>query len=253
VPTPVVVKPVNLNFGITEPFKYVTDGLSDDIERDITDISKELLTLSPSFVIVNLNQKVVDPTLDVKDLRWLMYDRIVEVLKNQNIEIMFLLKHEYLLTTTSSPTTTNYEEFLKKFFERYKDNKISFVIGEKINDPNSLPGTQRDYLNFLIRNYSYIKTVAPDKKVYAGSFVQAEPFGKDENFTAENLLSYLNMGMDKYCDGYVFENLFLSGRAFDNRDSKTFFSGTDYTLSNKYYSVISEILKKRKLITKNCF
>ena len=113
---PVVIKPVNLNFGITEPFKYVTDGISDDIERDIRDISKDLITLNPSFVIVNLNQKVVDPTLDVKDLRWLMYDRIIEVLKGQNIEIMFLLKHEYLLTTTSSPTTTNYEEFLKKFF-----------------------------------------------------------------------------------------------------------------------------------------
>lgn len=247
--------------GFADAFINVTDNKTDDAPRETNDTINNLDNLNASFVIVDFKQKIIDPDLDGEKLSWIVYDDILNGLREKDIHPILRVPHDRVLYGHDSPSSnsavltpvTNYIKFLQESEKHYKDYNISWMFGDKVNDQNSLPGTQKDYLDFLSVSSDAVKRITRDRTVYMGSFVQSEIFGQKLYFTAENLLSYLNLGAAKYTDGFIFEIYSLAFNDDKDFNSQSIFGGTDYKFEKKYYDSITEILKQKNVENKKIF
>lgn len=242
-----------LYIGLNKVYDSITSGTSELPDNDIQKAEDDLYSINPSFVVIDLNQKIVDPSYQGKNyFSWKYYDKIYNYLKDRKIDIYFTIKFDKFIDNKSSPKDSIQEEFIIEAVKKYiqYDNNIYWVIGEKINDPNSTVGTPKDYITYLSRISKIIKKEDSKAKVYAGSISQGEIFGKDYIETNENLLSYINLGIGDLVDGFLFENYFLSVSTYYNADSNLPFSGLNYMSSKQYYESIKELLLKKGLKNK---
>lgn len=236
-----------LNIGINKVYDNISSGISTLPDNDIQKVEEDITLLNPSFVAIELNQKIVDPNYQGKDyFSWKYYDKMMDYLRKRSIDVIFTIKFDKIINNKSTPTDTHQEEFINEAVTRYsfEGHKISWIIGDKINDIGSSIGTQRDYINYLDRISKIIKKNDSTAKIYAGTLSQGEVFGKDYIETNENLLSYINMGIQNLVDGFVFENYFLSVNTYYLADNTLQFSGLNYKSLSNYYTSVKEILAK---------
>lgn len=247
-----------INIGINRLYDSVASGVSTLPDNDIQKVEEDLTLLNPSFVAIELNQKIVDPNYQGEDsFSWKYYDKMMNYLRNKKVDVFFTIKFDKIINGKSTPTDTHQEEFIKEAITRYsfEQNKVSWIIGDKINYISSNIGTQRDYINYLDRISKIIRKNDASAKIYAGTLSQGEVFGKDYIETNENLLSYINMGIQDLVDGFVFENYFLSVNTYYLSDNMSQFGGLNYKALNDYYTSIKNLLatngiKDKELILK---
>jgi hypothetical protein len=243
--------------GMGNPFFRVTENLTNDAQNETLDIIDELENINTSYVIVDLKQKLIDSDLDALKIQWSVYDNILDGLRNKGIHAILRVYHDRILypsnISADNTPAKNYISFIEETEKRYKEYDISWMFGDKVNDENSIPGSQQEYVDFLGRSSDAIKKISAARPVYMGSFVQSEIFGQKIYYTAENLLSYLNLGADKYVNGFIFEIYSLAFN--DNKDfnSESHFNGTSYKIEKPYYDSFTEILKQKKVENKKIF
>ncbi|MEK7434397.1 MAG: hypothetical protein AABZ74_14795 [Cyanobacteriota bacterium] len=256
--TPVVInkeltKKTKLTLGLADLFKVVTDELSNDYQKDIREQNEYVNELKPSFIIVEVNQKLVNPTFDAKEINWAYYDRMTEGAKASNTEIFFRIKFTQPYNDKTSPTISNYQLFIEKLIERYQaSNTISFVIGDKINDQNTFSGLadRKDFNSFLAITYNTIRNKTKTAPIYLGTFVQSEFFSQNNRYRiVDDLLSFINTGADKYCDGFIFE-IYSLATDVSNKNNETIFKYTNYKVIKDYYDKIQELITKKGLQNK---
>lgn len=242
-----------LFIGLNKVYDSITSGISELPDNDIQRVEEDLYLLNPSFIVIDLNQKIVDPNYEGKNsFSWKYYDKIFNYLKDRKIDIFFTIKFDKFIDNKSSPSDTKQEEFITEAVKKYSssDNNVYWIVGDKINDSNNTVGTPKDYINYLDRVSKIIKKENNTAKIYAGSISQGEVFGKDYIETSENLLSYINLGIQNYVDGFIFENYFLSVNKYYETDNTSPFSGLNYRSSKMYYDSIKEILNKKGIKNK---
>jgi len=245
--TPIVEEKTKiLNIGINEPYIRVTN--EEDKNRNL--ILNELTTLSPNFVIVDFNQDLIDTNMDgeVKE-SWSFYDNIIDELQKKGINVIFKIPFTNSLQLLTQPDFSNYLTFMYNVSKHYKEKNyknLSWIVGDKINDLGSSKDVQKNYMTFLSQTSIAIKGQMPDSKIYAGSLIQGEISGSDYKKTMEEFLSYINMGITKYTDGFVFE-VYSFANKVDSVIMSSPFSYTDYQLIGNYYNGIKEILDLKKI------
>lgn len=247
--TPQTIQMKNLSFGINNPFIRITSNESSDYQKESREVADDLNVLNTDSVIIDLNQNLVDQQ---DSFSWGTYDNIIENFKGKQTEIYFRVNQKFILSRSSTSEITRFTEFIGKAAERYKDYKISWIIGDKVNDKNALLGTQKDFVDFFVLASNNIKIKTPSAQILLGSLVQSEQFGKNNYFTVDNLLSYLNLGLDKSCDGFIFEIYSLDVNNIDASSSSTF-RGTNYKIIKNYYDIISDTLNTKGLSNKKLF
>jgi len=104
-------------------------------------------------------------------------------------------------------------------------------------------------MTFLSQTNRVIKEQSPNAKVYAGSIIQGEISGGNYEKTMDEFLSFINMGLAKYSDGFVFE-IYSFAKGVDNTDTSSIFGYTDYKLLGNYYNAIKDLLEFKKLTNK---
>lgn len=240
-----------LTLGISNVYKIITSNLSTDYQKDARERNEYINELKPSYVILDLNQKLINPDLDAKNFNWNYYDKVVYNIKDSNVAVFFRINFDQIYDGKSSPTLTNYQTFLETLLDRYKDYNISFIVGDKLNDQNNFSGkiTQRDFVNFLASTYNIIKYKDKTRSIYLGSFEQSEFFGSPNNKMVEDLLTYINMGVMKYSEGIVFEIYNLAVNV-SNDSENTILNNTNYRITFDYYKKITDLLKQRNIENK---
>ncbi len=246
------LKSKNFNLGIDNSFIQITDQIVTDYQKESREINNELNVLKPSSLIIDLNKDIIDVETQGNEFTWVVYDNILESITDKNIQIYFRIKQTSVLSNNSTAYSIRLNELIEKVADRYKERKINWIIGDKINDNFSLVGTQKDFVDFYNLVYKAIKIKSPESKVILGSFVQAETFGKTTTFTLDNLLSYINLGLDKISDGFIFEVYSLN---IDNtfQQINSIFKGTNYNLIKNYYDAITDLLNTRQIKDKKLF
>lgn len=249
-----VEKKLKFELGMNNAYKKITDGKSDDYQRDVNNNKDYFSELKPSFIIVNAEQKLVNPTYGEKDFSWAYYDKIFESVKDITSEIFVKIKFNQIYNDKSSPSLAGYQLFLTNFIERYPDYKISFIVGEKLNDDSTFSGigTKSDFMNFFAITYNTIKNKDKTKNIYLGSLEQSELFGTNKYKMIDDLLSFINLGADKYTDGFIFD-IYSLATDVSNPDRTTILFDTNYTILKDYYDKITQLLKSKGLANKKLF
>lgn len=247
-------KKLKFEIGMNNMYKNITSGKSEDYQKEINDNITYFNEIKPSFLIIDLEQKLVNPTYTEKDFSWAHYDKIFESTKNGNMEVFLKIKFNQIYNDKSSPSLSSYQTFLINFIERYQDSKISFIIGEKLNDDSvfSGVGTRVDFISFLAITYNTIKNKAKDKNIYLGDLEQSELFGTNKYKMIDDLLSFINLGADKYTDGFIFDIYSLATNV-TNENRATILTDTNYIIIKDYYEKIMQLLKKKGLENKKLF
>lgn len=242
----------NLSFGINNPYVKITDKVLNDYQKESTEVNNDLGVLNTNSFIIDLQQELVDFESTKEGFLWTIYDNILEKYKDKKVSIYFRLKYKDILGSNYITQRARYIEFITKAAQRYQDYDISWIIGDKVNDKSYLSVSQKEFVNFISLNANNIKVFTPKAKIFLGSLVQSEIFGKSPYYTADNLLSYINLGADKICDGFIFEVYSLD---VNNRDqaSSSPFRNTNYTLIKKYYDSINEVLKRKNVKDKKLY
>ncbi len=244
--------------GIGRFFSSLTDQTSIDVSKDRRVSAENTGELNPDFIVIDMRQKLADSNsdgvVDDKDKGWGFYDDIFEEIKTAkvNVNVIFAVKADEIPTQTTTPNLSAYSLFMKEAANHFNYPNVSWMIGEKINGDKFFPNKQKDYLNFLEKGYNSVKSVSKTIPVYAGSLVQAEISGKPVYFTAENLLSYINLGIGKYCDGFSLDFYSYSVET-SQLETNTQYPGTNYKLISEYYKVLREVLDNKNLKDKKLF
>lgn len=250
-PTPVTNVLSVVSLGLNNPYKKITDSNTEDYQKESREVSDNLVEIKSDFVIVDLKQELIDLDYrsEIDKLRFQFYDNTLANIKDKNIKIYFRINYKKSLSASSYPTFSRYQEYLREVVQRYKDYNIAWIVGDSINDTNSTPVSTQEYITFLRASYEIIKSVSSNQ-VFMGSLVQSEIFGKPVSYLADNLLSYINLGADKYSDGFIFRVYSLDIQNKYVLDSVSNFNGTDYKLIGDYYSYITDILKMKNIQNK---
>lgn len=249
-----IEKKLKIGIGINNVYKKITDGKSSDYQRDINDIKDYFSEIKPSFVIVNAEQKLVNPSFGEKDFSWSYYDKIFDSVKDNDSEVFIKIKFDQIYNDKSSPSLSSYQLFLNNFVERYQDRKVSFIVGEKLNDESTFSGigSKVDFVKFFEVTYNIIKNKDKTKNIYLGSLEQSEFFGTNKYKMIDDLLSFINLGADKYTDGFIFD-IYSLATDVSNQDKLTVLNDTNYTIIKDYYDKITQLLKKKGLENKKLF
>lgn len=249
-PLPIQMK--NLSFGINNPFIKITSKELEDYQKESLEVNSDLNAINADSFILDLNQDLVDFESTKEGFLWTVYDNILEKYKDKPTSIYFRLNYRNLLGSTSITQRARFIEFIAKATERYKDYNISWIIGDKINDLNSINATPKEFVDFLTLCVNNIKVFSPNAKMFLGSLVQSELFAKNNYYTVDNLLSYINLGAGKICDGFIFEIYSLDVNNVDQASS-SIFRNTNYQLISKYYQVINDVLQTKGLSNKKLY
>lgn len=242
--------------GVARAYATITERDSAREEFDRENAREDLINLNSDFVIINFYQDNLDSDLDgdvIEDTKgWKFYDDILDSLKDKNINIIFNLKfrNNVLPAQNTSITVSEYVEFLEQSAAHFKDPRLSWMIGEHFNDP-SYKSQISEVFSILKFSYSTIKRIAPEKQVYMGPFVQSEVFGEPVSYTAENLLSFLNLGIADYTDGFSFEYYSMAKPILT--EVNTSFFRTDYFRVSEYYDTIKKVLNSKNIKDKSLF
>lgn len=249
--SPIQIK--NLSFGINEPFIRITNKDITDYQKESSELKDDLNAINAKAFIIDLNLELVDFESTKEGFLWAVYDNILEKFKDRQPEIYFRLNYRDVLGSNNINQRAKFLDFIKKAIERYKDEyNISWIIGDRINDSSSVNVSQKEFMNFLTLCVNNIRVFTPNAKIFLGSLVQSEIFAKNNYFTADNLLSYINLGAGKMCDGFIFEIYSLD---ITNKEQVTssIFINTNYELIGKYYQVINDVLKRKNITNKQLF
>lgn len=247
-----ILQSKNFSIGINNPYIKITDKILSDYQRESTEVNKDIQVLNTNSFIIDLHQELVDFESTKEGFLWTIYDNILENYKDKNVSIYFRLKYRDLLDSTTITQRARYIEFISKTAQRYQDYNISWIIGDKVNDKSYLPVSQKEFVDFITLNANNIKVFTPKAKIFLGSLVQSEIFGKTPYYTADNLLSYINLGADKICDGFILEVYSLDVNNLDPNSSSPF-RNTNYNLIKKYYDSVTDILNRKGIKDKKLY
>ena len=241
----------NFSTSIDNTYIKISDKILTDSQKEANEISGLLTELNLTTPTIRLEQSIVDPEYkaDRLSINWKAYDDIFNSLKNKATEVIIKVDYRNPITNTSIPTISKYIDFLNLFMERYSDYKMSWIFGQKINDPNYITGGINKYVEALKATSDTIKRRNASTKIYMGSLSQSEIFGSRNIKTLDDLLSFINLGADKYIDGFIFEIFSLDNQSIDTETASPY-KYTDYNLIKIYSNLITDFLKERGLDSK---